>query len=246
MDLQWYPAISQLWNISADWVQRSPGSHVESSHALEQFKTKYSSLKCTLAMQSDKVRTKKDEGTKKCFYTKLILWQHGKTLFKLLKGYTWSNSSEVTTFPGTEPKRYRLATLTKKNTCSRSLHSSVFASALHHLHMQLPTMLEGARNCPGNTKITKFQCCKTLRQLQFRFSKQSETDGAPGLCCSGPKSTSQLLRKMHSQIIKGRIKTTPRLLLQPARGSSCQQFGDSGETLKLRNKPVSAKMHVLS
>lgn len=89
--------------------------------------------------------------------TKLILWQHGKTLFNLLKWYTWPNSSEVTTFPGTEPKHYLFVNSGKarlKAVCAHGT-SSLPCLTCTHSSRQVPQKLPGEQLCLG-TQPPKF------------------------------------------------------------------------------------------
>lgn len=101
-------------------------------------------------------------GGKKKIYsldTKLVLWQHGKTLFNLLKWYKWFNPSEVTTFPGTEPKYYLLVTLGNKTEQCVPMSDT---SALPHLHTQL---WAGAPETPRWTTVPCTQAPKLPKPL---------------------------------------------------------------------------------
>lgn len=104
----------------------------KSFHVLEQLRNKnsVSNVLWPYSQRRSGPRKRKKTAKISSLYTKLILWQHGMTLFKLLKWYTWSNSSKVTTFPGTEPKHYLFVTLEKKerlkrSVCLQSLHSGM-------------------------------------------------------------------------------------------------------------------------
>lgn len=109
------------WNTPV--LQCCPGSHRKSFSVLEQFKNKYSNILWSLSQTRAGPR-RRGKKKKSSLYTKSVLWQHGKTLVKLLKRYTWSNSSKVTTFPSREPKHY-LQDKSKKKRLLHELQSSL-------------------------------------------------------------------------------------------------------------------------
>lgn len=107
--------------------------------------------------------------------TKLVLWQHGKTLFNLLKWYTWSNSSEVPTFPGTEPKHYLLVTLGQQDWKQR-------VPMEWHLCPQLHTELwAGAPETPRRTTVPGHPTAQTAKASSStaKWQNSCSSEGFP-------------------------------------------------------------------
>lgn len=148
-----------------------------------------------------------EEGKKETssLYTKLILWQHSKSLFKLLKWYTWSNSSKVTTFPVTEPKYYFLVTLGKEETELKRMLKGL--TGQHGLPSPCITCTyspqprrrapETARrtNVPGQPTTPIIKASSSVARCYNRynsdgFPRDRETNSATVLFCAVPSCTS--------------------------------------------------------
>lgn len=152
--------------------------------------------------------------------TKLVLWQHGKTLFNLLKWYTWSNSWEVTTFPGTEPKHYLLVTLGKEDwkQCV-PVEQGLPCLTCTHSSGQVPQELPGEQLCLG-TQPPKFP--KPLPSLQNDSTAAAQKDFQEIkelTVLSSVPSTRELLLRIEKE------NPNPILLLQQGALSSLPALG---------------------
>lgn len=147
-----------------------------------------------------------EEGKKpSSLYTKLILWQHSKSLFKLLKWYTWPNSSKVATFPVIEPKYYLLVTLGKEKTEVKCMLKGL--TQQHGLPLPYVTCTyspqqrrrapetAGWTNVPGQPTTTIIKASSSVARCYDHcnsegFPRDRETNSATVLFCSVPSCTS--------------------------------------------------------
>lgn len=184
-----------------------------------------------------KVRPKEEEKNIYSLDTELVLWQHGKTLFNLLKWYKWSNSSEVTTFPGTEPKHYLLETMGKQDW----KQCVPMVSAPPHLHTQL---WAGAPGTPRWTTVPGHPSTK-IPKASSSIAKQQSSCSSEGFPRDWGTKSAQLCAK-HERAAAQDLKPDRKgeSQLHPASSSSSSKghravlpaLGDSCEMLQLPNK----------
>lgn len=185
-------------------------------------------LKRTLAIV--KVRPKEEEKNIYSLDTKLVLWQHSKTLFNLLKWYKWSNSSEVTTLPGTEPKHYLLETLGRQDW----KQCVPMVSALPHLHTQLQA---GAPETPRWTTVPGHPSTKIPKASSSIAKQQSScsSEGFPRdwgtksaqICAKNKWAAARDLkpdRKGESQLHPASSSSKGHWAVLPALGDSCEML----------------------